>query len=241
MATKKIALITGANKGIGKEIARQLGEHGFTVLVGARDEGRGRAAVDNLVAGGADVRLAKLDVTDAESVADAAKEIERDHGRLDVLVNNVGILSAGESPVVGATLEVLWQTYATNVGGVLTVTNEMLPLLRKADRARIVNVSSALGSLTVLSDPAGVAASKPFAAYNSSKAALNALTIMLANELRDEGITVNAMDPGYTATDMNDHQGIRTVAEAATSAVRLSTMDNPPTAEFHSDEGIVPW
>jgi NAD(P)-dependent dehydrogenase (short-subunit alcohol dehydrogenase family) len=227
MTTNKIALVTGANKGIGKEIARQLGHLGMTVLIGARDENRGRAAVDELA--GLDAQLVPLDVTDETSVAAAAKLIEHDHGRLDVLVNNAGILT-----------DDFHRTYATNVAGVVTVTRAMLPLLHKASEPRIVNLSSELGSLTLLADPTSEQAAVPLYAYNSSKAALNAITVLFANELRTDGIQVNAVSPGYCATDMNDHQGVLTAEQGASVAVRLATADGP-TGEFHGQNGVLPW
>lgn len=238
MSETKIALVTGANKGIGKEIARQLGKLGMTVLVGARDEGRGAAAVGELTVDGVDARPVLLDVTDEQTVAAAAKQIERDHGRLDLLVNNAGVLAEGPG---GATPEAFRQTYETNLIGVVTVTRAMLPLLRKASEARVVNVSSELGSLTLLADPTSDQAAAPFFAYNSSKAALNAVTVLFANELRADGIKVNAISPGYCATDLNNNQGYLTAAQGASVAVRLATVPAAPTGEFHGQGGPMPW
>ncbi|HEV2783112.1 MAG TPA: SDR family oxidoreductase [Actinophytocola sp.] len=240
MADTKIALVTGANKGIGKEIARQLGELGMTVLVGARDERRGRDAAAELAAGKIDARPVQLDVTDAESVAAAAKLVERDHGRLDVLVNNAGVLREWfDKP---ATPEDFQDMFATNVTGVVTVTRAMLPLLRKASASRVVNVSSEIGSLALLSDPNSDQSAVPFYAYSASKAALNVVTVMFANELRGEGIKVNAICPGYCATDMNDHQGVRTPAQGAAVAVRMATgPDDGPTGQFRNEAGPLPW
>jgi NAD(P)-dependent dehydrogenase (short-subunit alcohol dehydrogenase family) len=239
--TTKIALVTGANKGIGKEIARQLGRLGRTVLVGARDEERGRRATEELVAEGIDVRTVLLDVTDPDSVDAAAKLIERDHGRLDVLVNNAGIVADGDWDG-NATPETFQRTYATNVIGVMTVTRALLPLLRQASEPQVVNVSSELGSLAMQSDPNSQQAAVRLYAYNSAKAALNMLTVMLANELRPDGIKVNAISPGYCATDLNNHQGVLTAAQGATVAVRLATLPaDGPTGEFHGQDGPVPW
>lgn len=236
MTTTKIALITGANKGIGKEIARALGHLGMTVLLGARDEHRGRIAVDELT--GIDAHLVPLDVTDEASVAAAAKQIERDHGRLDVLVNNAGVLIDRD----GAAPEDFHRTYDVNVVGVVTVTRAMLPLLRKASEPRIVNLSSELGSLALLADPSSAMAAVPLYAYNSSKAALNVVTVLFANELRADGIKVNAVSPGYCATDMNDHQGVLTPAQGAEPVVRLATLPpDGPTGTFQGQDGVLPW
>ncbi|HEU5470405.1 MAG TPA: SDR family oxidoreductase [Actinophytocola sp.] len=240
MSTTKIALVTGANKGIGKEIARQLGRLGMTVLVAARDEGRGRAAAEELVAAGIDARPVPLDVTDPESVATAAKLVEREHGRMDLLVNNAGIVADGDREGA-ATVETFQRTYATNVVGVLTVTRAMLPLLRKASEPGVVNLSSELGSIATLSDPNGQWAGVRLYAYNSSKAALNMVTVMLANELRADGITVNAVSPGYCATDLNGHQGYRTPEQGAADAVRVATRPDRATGGFHGEHGPLPW
>jgi NAD(P)-dependent dehydrogenase (short-subunit alcohol dehydrogenase family) len=238
MTTTRIALVTGANKGIGKEIARQLGRRGLTVLVAARDEDRVRATVDELAGEGLDARPVQLDVTDPESVAAAAKQIESEHGRLDVLVNNAGIVAERG----GASPEAFQKTFQTNVIGVHTVTAALLPLLRKGSEARVVNLSSELGSLALLADPTSEPAAVPLFAYNSSKAALNVLTVMFANQVRDEGIKVNAVSPGYCATDMNDHQGHLTPAQGASVAVRLATVPaDGPTGEFHGQDGVLPW
>ena len=238
MTTTKIALVTGANKGIGKEIARQLGSLGMAVLVAARDADRGRDAAGELAAAGIDARPVLLDVTDEESVAAVAKQLERDYGRLDVLVNNAGILADRD----GASTEDFLRTYQTNVVGVVTVTRAMLPLLAKASEPRVVNLSSELGSLARLADPTSRQAGIVLYAYNSSKAALNAVTVMFANEVREAGIKVNAVSPGYCATDMNDHRGVRTAAEGASVAVRLATVPSTgPSGTFHGEDGPLPW
>ncbi len=241
MADKKIALITGANKGIGKEIARQLGASGMTVLIGARDAARGKEAADELKIGGADACPILVDVTDQAGIDAAAAQVEQDYGRLDVLVNNAGIaLDAG--PASTLELDTLRRTYETNVFGVFSVTKAFLPLLQKSEAGRIVNMSSGLGSLTQNSDPnSEYAAVKPLA-YNSSKAALNMMTVIFAAELKDTAIKVNAADPGYTATDLNQHRGPRTVAQGATIAVRLATLpEDGPTGGYFDENGVVPW
>lgn len=238
MSTSTIALVTGANKGIGKEIARQLGELGMTVLIAGRDTGRVEAAAAELRGDGINAAPVVLDVTDDETIAAAAKQIERDHGKLDVLVNNAGIVAELNEP----STEDFMRTYHTNVVGVMNVINELLPLLRKASDARIVNMSSELGAVSLLADPTSLQASIPLFAYNSSKAALNAITVMFANAVRPDGIKVNAVSPGYCATDMTDHQGDLTATQGASIAVRYATLPaDGPTGEFHGQEGPLPW
>ena len=240
MAEKKIALITGANKGIGKEIARQLGAQGMTVLIGARDQERGEAAAADLKANGTDAHAVRLDVTDATSIEAAARQIESEYGRLDVLVNNAGIALDGGPG--GVDVDMLRRTYETNVFGVFAVTKAMTPLLKMSGAGRIVNMSSGLGSLTQNSDPNWMFAGVKPLAYNSSKAALNMLTVIFAAELRDTPIKVNAADPGYTATDLNQNRGTRTVSQGATAAVRLATLPaDGPTGGYFDEDGPVPW
>jgi NAD(P)-dependent dehydrogenase (short-subunit alcohol dehydrogenase family) len=231
--TAKIALITGANKGIGFETARQLASGGMTVLVGARDEGRGRQAERDLRDGGADAHFVQLDVTDLKSIQRAAEWIDAEYGRLDVLVNNAGTPSVARrgGPPSQTSLDDMRAVYEINVFGVVAVTNAMLPLLRRAAAARIVNVSSEVGSITSQSDPASPLFQMPASAqYPSSKAALDMLTAMYAKELRDTPIKVNAANPGYTATDFNDHRGFRSAAEGAEPSVYLATLpDDGPS------------
>jgi NAD(P)-dependent dehydrogenase (short-subunit alcohol dehydrogenase family) len=238
-----IALVTGANKGIGREVARGLAAAGLTVLLGARDSGRGAAAAADLAAGGGDVRFVRLDVTDPGTVKAAAAWIGDTFGRLDVLVNNAGISIENRCPVTEVTAGQMRQTYETNVFGVVTVTAAMLPLLRRSPNARIVNTSSMLGSLALSADPAGPFAAWPgLLAYNSSKTAVNALTVLYANALRGEGIKVNAADPGYVATDLNHHSGTRTAAEGAKIVVRLASLPaEGPTGTFQAGDGARPW
>ena len=222
MATT-IALITGANKGIGLETARQLGARGVTVLAGARDEALGRQAETALRQGGADARFVPLDVISEKSVRQAADWIEKEYGRLDILVNNAGIARGG--PPSETDLDAMREVYETNVFGVIMVTNAMLPMLRRAPAPRIVNVSSEVGSITSMTDPASPLAQMPAGlAYPSSKSALNMITAMYAKELRDTPVKVNAANPGYTATDLNRHSGFRSVAEGAEASVHLATL-----------------
>ena len=249
--TTTIALISGANKGIGLETARQFGARGFTVLAGARDEARGREAERVLRADGADATFVRLDVTSDASVRAAAAWIEREYGRLDILLNNAGI--ARGNPPSQTDLDLMREVYEVNVFGVIRVTNAMLPLLRRAPAARIVNVSSEVGSITSMTDPASPLAQMPAGlAYPSSKAALNMITAMYAKELRDTPIKVNAANPGYTKTDLNRNSGLRSVTEGAEASVYLATLpaDGPSgilwghlwTPDGPADAyGALPW
>ena len=237
----KIALITGANKGIGKEIARQLGAGGFTVLIGARDETRGQDAAQELQSAGIDAQFVPLSVTDAASIENAARWVEEKFGALDVLVNNAAIAKDTGAPS-STSLELLRETYETNVFAPVAIIDAFLPLLKKSDAGRIVNLSSGLGSLTQHSDPNWeFYAVKPLA-YDTSKTALNAVTVHFAYELKDTPIKVNAADPGFTATDLNGHSGYRTVEQGATAAVRLATLPaDGPTGQFFDEDGPVAW
>jgi NAD(P)-dependent dehydrogenase (short-subunit alcohol dehydrogenase family) len=242
MPLEKIALITGANKGIGFEIARQLGERGNVVLVGARDEVRGQHAAGSLADRGIAAVPLRIDVTDASSAADAASQIERRFGRLDILVNNAGIAGGFTGAPSEATADDLREVYETNVFGVVSATNAMLPLLRRSEAGRIVNMSSHVGSLTLSSDPASPFAGLNLIAYQSSKTALNAITVAYAKELRGTPIKVNAAHPGVVATDINNHRGQRTPAEGAVIAVRLALLDETgPSGACLADDGVVPW
>ncbi|WP_433323099.1 SDR family NAD(P)-dependent oxidoreductase [Spirillospora sp. CA-294931] len=248
---QKVALVTGANKGIGRGVAERLAELGMTVLLGARDPRRGEEAAEALRAAGGDVRAVTLDVTDPATVRDVAGQIEEAFGRLDVLVNNAGITGSGQvSPQdahdqVPSTvdLDMVRAVFETNVFGVIALTNAVLPLLRRSPEPRVVNVSSHAASLTITSDPEGpLVALLPSAAYSPSKTALNALTVQYANELRKDGILVNAVAPGFVDTDSNDHTGFLTVAEGAAVVVRLATLGaDGPTAGFFGEEGSLPW
>ena len=242
MTEKRITLVTGANKGIGKEIARQLGEAGFVVLVGARDLARGEVAVKELVAEGFDAAAVQLEVTDDRSIGAAADLIDREYGRLDVLVNNAAIIPSGDDAVSRVESDVLRQAFETNVIGLVGTTRAMLPLLRKAERARIVNMSTSLASFTQVGDPESRMSTVLTLGYNSSKAAVNMVTVMLANKLRGTGILVNAADPGNCATDMGGWDAARTPAQGAAVAVRLATLGSDgATGEVHAEAGRLPW
>jgi NAD(P)-dependent dehydrogenase (short-subunit alcohol dehydrogenase family) len=242
MNKTKTVLVTGANKGIGREVARRLAELEMTVLVGARDRERGEAAVEGLRKTSRDVHLVSLDVADEQSVARAAAEVAERFGKLDVLVNNAGIAVGAAAPS-SQRVEAMRQIFATNVFGAVSVTQAFLPLLEKSPAARIVNVSSALGSLGLAADPGSpIAQLGSLFGYAASKTALNAFTVRLAHELRDKRIKVNAACPGYVATDLNGHTGPRSVEQGAEIVVRLATLpDDGPTGGFFDDAGRVPW
>ena len=246
------ALITGANKGIGLATARLLGARGMTVLIGARDEDRGREAERELRGGGADARFVQLDVTGEKSVARAAEWIEAEFGRLDVLINNAGISGwGGPGAPSQTTLAALRTVYETNVFGVVAVTNALLPLLRRAPAARIVNVSSEVGSIASMTDPDGPMAAMASIPYPSSKTAVNMITAMYAKELAGTPIKVNAANPGYCATDLNGHTGFRTPEQGAEISVHLATLpdDGPSgvlwghlwTVDGNGGNGTLPW
>ncbi|MGW7237431.1 SDR family NAD(P)-dependent oxidoreductase [Streptomyces sp. NPDC054804] len=237
-----VALVTGANKGIGLHTARRLGTLGTTVFLAARDRERGRAAAAALTAEGADVRYVQLDVTDPDSAKAAAAAVEETAGRLDLLVNNAGVLLDAGIPVPEATADHLRRTYEVNVFGVVTVTTALLPLLRRSPAPRIVNLSSSLGSQTVNAQQPERLAPYQLLAYGTSKAALNAVTLQYAHALRLDGIKVNAVEPGYVATDLNGHSGPGSPADAAETVLRLALLpDDGPTGTFQSAQGSVPW
>ena len=256
MPDKPVALVTGANQGIGLQIARDLVSHGFTVLVGSRNFARGEAAaktIDKTIDG--DARALQLDVTDQASISAAAKRIRDEFGRLDVLVQNAAISNTSKRPdqsveayakttrPSNVSLDEMRAVWDTNVFGVLAVYQAMLPLLREAPAGRIVNVSSGVGSLTRTSDPA-----YPYRAifgpvYPASKTALNALTLAMAIELENTPIKVNAVSPGFTRTNLNNYAGTETVEEGAREAVRVALLgpDGPTGTFTHATLGTIPW
>jgi NAD(P)-dependent dehydrogenase (short-subunit alcohol dehydrogenase family) len=242
MSEKKIALITGANKGLGFETARRLGAGGVRVLIGARDEARGRQAVERLREDGVDAEFIRLDVSDRDTHEAAAEYLEKNYGRLDILVNNGGVaLDTGEK-ASEVDLDILRKTFETNFFGVIALTQKLLPLIKKSASGRIVDVSSGLGSLTQNSDPAWIFYEAKPLAYNSSKTALNAFTVILAHELKGTKIKVNSADPGFTATDLNDHRGTKTVAEGASIIAELATLpEDGATGGYFDDQGVLPW
>ncbi|RAJ63699.1 short-subunit dehydrogenase [Streptomyces sp. PsTaAH-130] len=241
MSEKTIALVTGANKGIGYEIAAGLGRRGWSVGVGARDEQRGESAAAKLRAAGADAFCVPLDVTDDDSVSAAVRMIEERAGRLDVLVNNAGV--AGGWPEQPSTIDVetVRRLVETNVIGVIRVTNAMLALLRRSAHPRIVNQSSHVASLTLQTTP-GVDLGGLSGAYAPTKTYLNAITIQYAKELSTSNILINGACPGYVATDLNGFSGTQTPEQGAAIAIRLASLpDDGPTGQLFDDSGVVPW
>ena len=230
--TATITLVTGATKGLGRETARRLLEAGHTVLLGARDAGRGRRAADEL---GTEFLL--LDVTDQPGVDATAEQVRDRYGRLDVLVNNAGVVGP-RHPLPEVTAAEVRATLDTNLLGVVRVTRAFLPLLRNSENPRIVNVSSGTGRLTWQHERGWPQEHAP-PVYSTSKAALTMLTLQYAHALPD--IRINAAWPGYTATDLNDHQGTQTVTEGTDAIVRLATLPaDGPTGTFHGRDGAVP-
>lgn len=230
------ALVTGANKGIGFEVAKALRSQGVDVIIGARDRSRGAEAARAL-----ETDFVQLDVTDDESVARAASEVESGGAALDILVNNAGVLlELDHRDPTSVPIELVTRTFDTNVFGAIRVTNALLPLLRRAPAARIVNVTSRLASLSRALE--NTPRHLTFLAYNSSKTALNAVTLQYALALRGTAIKINAVDPGHSATDINGHMGDRPPSEAARLPVRLALLpDDGPTGAFISNDGEVPW
>lgn len=235
----RIALVTGANKGIGLEIARQLAHAGVRVIIGARDDVRARAAVDELGSQGLVAQSVRLDLDDAESITDAAATIAAEHGRLDILVNNAGIFDTADGSPGTTSLDAVRRVMATNFLGTLSVTQAMLPLLRAAPAGRIVNVSSSLGSLTLNGDPTSPYYSSRFMGYNASKAALNMLTVQLHEELRDTPIVVNSVSPGFVKTDLTGY-GTITPEEGARLPVRYA-LSGEESGRFVEFAGETPW
>lgn len=239
---KKIALVTGANKGLGFEISRQLGKLGMTVILGSRDKKRGLAAAEKLKVEGIDAHSLIIDVSHEPSVDRAAGFIGQEYGRLDILVNNAGIME--EKSFTPSTLphDILHDVFDTNFFGVVSVTQAMVPLLKKSEAGRVVNISSSLGSLSLQSDPAGPFADFKFLAYDSSKAALNALTIHFAHELRGTPIKVNSACPGWVKTDMGGADAPGTVESGAETPVWLATLPaDGPSGGFFNSLQAVPW
>jgi NAD(P)-dependent dehydrogenase (short-subunit alcohol dehydrogenase family) len=252
MHDKRVALVTGANQGIGLQIAKELAAKSFTVLVGSRNFARGEEAARTI---DGDARALQLDVTDKASIAAAARRVHDELGRLDVLVNNAAISNTTKPPGMSIgeyakltrpsnmSIDEVRAVWETNVFGALAVYQAMLPLLREAPQARIVNVSSGVGSLTRNADPAFPYRSIFGPGYPASKTALNAMTLAMAIELEPTGIKVNACSPGFTKTKLNDYEGTETLEEGAREAVRLALLgpDGPTGTFSHATLGPLPW
>ncbi|WP_226163966.1 SDR family NAD(P)-dependent oxidoreductase [Hymenobacter terricola] len=249
MHPQLVALVTGANQGIGLQIAKDLVAHGYTVLVGSRNLQNGEAAAQTI---GAAAHALQLDVTQPASIAAAAARVRMEFGRLDVLVNNAAIAQAGQpgrsneeimrdSRASSASLDEVRAVFETNVFGVIAVTQALLPLLREAPAARIVNVGSPIGSLTLNADPAFPYRAGYSVVYAASKTALNAVTLAFAIELAPTNIKVNVASPGYTKTAMNNFEGTDTVAQGAQAMVRVVLDQDGPTGTFTGPGGSLPW
>lgn len=243
MSNQKIAVITGANKGIGLETARQLGKEGVTVLLGARDLAKGEAAAKKLQAEGVDVQPLEIDVNDDKSIRKAANKVEREFGRLDILINNAGVMLDDEKKKVSEQSLATWRkTFETNLFGLIATTQAFLPLLRKSEAGRIVNLSSILGSITYHARPGSPVYDNKVAAYNVSKSAVNAFTVQLAYELKDTKIKVNAAHPGWVKTEMGGAGATMELPDGAKTSVELATIGpgGPNGAFLHLGETL-PW
>ena len=242
MSTQKVALISGANKGIGFETARQLGKQGVTILLGARDLAKGQAAAEQLKKEGIDARAVKFDVVNDADVNAAAEKIEKEFGKLDILINNAGVMfePIGGNNTSTVPDDVIRKTFDTNFFSAISVTKAFLPLLKKSDAGRIVNVSSILGSLTLHANEGSPIYEAKALAYDASKAALNAFTIHLAHELKGTKIKVNSAHPGWVKTDMGTDAAPMDIVDGAKTEVELATLGpNGPTGGFfHMGEPI---
>lgn len=240
--SRRIALVTGANKGIGLEIARQLAKADIRVFMGARDPGRGREAAAELSAEGLAVDAIAIDLDDEATIANAANRLAAACGRLDILVNNAGIVDAADGPPSAAATGAVRRLMETNFIGTLAVTQAMLPLLRKSSAGRIVNLATTLGSLAINGDPTSPYYEARLIGYNASKAALNMLTVQLAAELKDTSIVVNSVAPGYVRTDLTGHNGFMTPEEGARLPVRYALLgDDAVSGRFVEPDGEAPW
>jgi NAD(P)-dependent dehydrogenase (short-subunit alcohol dehydrogenase family) len=242
--TGKVALITGANKGLGFEMARQLGKAGVTVVMAARDAQKGESAAEKLRAEGMDVRFLKLDVTNKADHAAAAAFLEKNFGRLDILINNAGIAAEGFGVGKASTTseDVIRRTFETNFFAPIFLTQALLPLIRKSEAGRIVNMSSILGSQTLHADPASPIYEAKSLSYDASKAALNSFTIHLAHELKDTKIKVNSAHPGWVKTDMGTDAAPMEIPEGGKTGVELALLgaNGPNGGYFHLGKPL-PW
>lgn len=242
MRAKKVALITGANKGIGYETARQLGKQGITVIIGARDVAKGEAAAEALKKEGIDARAVKLDVVNSTDIKAVAEKVEKDFGKVDILINNAGVMfePIGGNNASTVSEETIRKTFDTNFFGAIAVTRAFLPLLKKSDAGRIVNVSSILGSLSLHATEGSPIYEAKSLAYDASKAALNSYTIHLAHELKGTKIKVNSAHPGWVKTDMGTDAAPMEIVDGAKTEVELATLppNGPTGGYFHMGEAI---
>jgi NAD(P)-dependent dehydrogenase (short-subunit alcohol dehydrogenase family) len=242
----KVAVITGANRGLGFATARRLGRSGVHVIIGARTLAKGEEAADRLREEGLAAQPLQIDVDSAASVQEAARQVEQEHGRIDILINNAGILPEATADAGPLDLDLFRQTFETNVFGAVAVTNAFLPLLRKSASGRIVNVSSTMGSLSDQSDPSSQYYGVVVPAYQMSKAALNGLTVALSKTLADTSIKVNSICPGWVQTDLGGPENRAAAPTNADDAAQIvadmaTIADDGPSGEFVDREGTVPW
>jgi NAD(P)-dependent dehydrogenase (short-subunit alcohol dehydrogenase family) len=242
MTDKRQALVTGANKGLGLAIAKGLASVGLSVWMGARDRSRGEEAVKALRGEGLDVRFVEIDVADDASVRRAAETVGQETSALHVLVNNAGIVLDLQIPPSELGMDEVKATYEVNVFGPIRVTQAFAPLLKAADNARVVNMSSGVGSLTLITDPTSLFSTVNLLAYTSSKVALNAVTVSFAKEFEPFEIKVNAVEPGHVRTDLNGNSGFLTPEEGAETAIKMALIDKSgPTGGFFGSHGRQPW
>jgi len=238
----RTALITGANKGIGLATARALAQRGFHVWITARDRLRGEKAIEQLRAEGLSAELLVMDVTDGMSVQRAAVTLSASTDKLDILINNAGVLLDASAPPSQTRISDMKDTFEVNLFGPVRVTQAFLPLLRAADNASVIMLGSGLGSLTLMTDEASIYSSVNMLSYSASKVALCAVTVCFAKELAAQGIKVNAVEPGNVATDLNGNSGVLTAEEGAMSILRIALAEaDGPTGKFFGPEGRQPW
>lgn len=245
MAQEKVAFITGGNKGLGLETARQLGKLGITVVIGSRDPQRGADAAQKLQSEGIHAEAVRFDVTQPSDYQAVYDYFDKKYGRLDILINNAGVSKEnflGGNQTSTTSAEVLHDTFDTNFFGVIQITQTLLPLLRKSPAGRIVNLSSILGSLALHADPKSPIYNAKAFAYDASKAALNSFTVHLAHELKDTNIKVNSAHPGWVKTDMGTDAAPVEIPDGAKTSVRLATLpaDGPTGGYFHMNDAL-PW
>ena len=239
---KRVALVTGANRGIGYAISRRLGEQNITVVLGARDPRKGTEACSRLLGEGLDVHFELLDVIDEKSIKSAIERIQAHFGRLDILINNAGIMIDGEEDALNVDQETVRETLRINVLGPLMLCQYCIPLMQAGGYGRIVNMVSGLGSLTEMADPESAYAGVRAPAYRLSKAGLNCITTLMAKEVRGDNILINSACPGWVRTDMGGDQAPLTPEQGADTPVWLATLpDGGPTGGVYRERTLIPW